>query len=190
MATLTIEDGSIVANANSYVTDAEVIAYASSLGYAYNADSVVRCQQILQAMRYVEAFSKQFAGVRTSVRTGATPCQSLSFPRSGVCIDGCIVGINEIPEALKYAVLQTVVEIEKGTALWPQPVTETTITGAIKKKRLGPLVKEYHAPMTTSSGNDTRANPNAPIMIAEVSQYLNCLFGSGASGAFLRTRRA
>lgn len=180
MATLIVETGSIVANANSYIDDGDLTTFASDYGFTVGADEPTRIQQTLKAMRYVETILLgRVQGHRVSDE------QTLSFPRCGVIVDGVELADDSIPATLKNAVMQTVVEIQKGTPLWPAAVTEVSGVGAVKKKQIGPLNKEFHAP--NRYGNAS-ANPYEPILLAEVLQYLNPLMGGGVTS--LTTRRA
>ena len=50
---LIIENGSIVDNANSFVTAAEMVAYAALRGVTITADTTTQEQQIILAMDYL-----------------------------------------------------------------------------------------------------------------------------------------
>ena len=80
MATLIVEDGTIVAGANTFVDVATVLTYATDHGDTTWALSTVAAQTsaILNAMIYLEA--KPFKGYPS------TSDQSLVWPRGGVSV--------------------------------------------------------------------------------------------------------
>jgi hypothetical protein len=93
-----VEDGTIVANADSYVSVADYEAWADARGIEY--DSSVIESQILRAMDYIETL--RFIGQKS------TKAQQLQFPRVGVVVDGFELDYNEIPQQLKKAVFESV----------------------------------------------------------------------------------
>lgn len=182
MATLVIETGAVVADANSYISDADLTTYAANCGIVLDGDAESRSILILKAMRYIEAL------LPNNVKGARVSCdQKLSFPRCHVIVDGCTLPQDQIPQLLKDAVSQAVISSQNGVPFWPAPVTETAGMGSIKKKTLGPLTKEYHA---TNQYSNVSANHLRPIQIAEVMQFLGPLLGSGTGSCTLTTRRA
>jgi len=102
---LIIEDGSIVAGSNSYVTDAEFTAYATARLISYPDTAVLREPLIIKAMDYLE--SKVYAGVRT------TPSdQELSWPRQNVTANDRLVASDEIPREMKNAQIEAALELD------------------------------------------------------------------------------
>lgn len=101
---LVIEDGSLVAGANSFVTVAEVRAFAgartSTLPVA-DADVEASC---IRAMDYINAFRDKFKGSKVAAT------QALQWPRSGAYVDGFEVAETEIPQVLKSAQCQLAVD--------------------------------------------------------------------------------
>jgi hypothetical protein len=96
--TIIVEDGSIVANADSYVSVADYESWADAREIEY--DSSVIESQILRAMDYIETL--RFIGQKS------TKAQPLQFPRVGVVVDGFELDYNEIPQQLKKAVFESV----------------------------------------------------------------------------------
>ena len=76
MTDVIVEDGTIVANANSYATISGVDTYALDFAYAdwTAATETVKKQSLFKGMRYIESLS--FKG------TQQTEDQALEFPRS------------------------------------------------------------------------------------------------------------
>lgn len=104
---LIVEDGTIVANANSYVTEDEYIEWSGArFGYDRPTSSVTPSQAILRAMDAIESF--EFIGYRTS------QTQPLKFPRTTFCIGGYVYGKNQIPPDLKLAVFEMAWLVENG----------------------------------------------------------------------------
>jgi len=79
--TFIIEDGTIVTNANSYVTLAEIKAYATARNITLGTDPVIESQSVL-AVDYLESKRTQYQGSKVS------ELQELQFPRYNVKIDG------------------------------------------------------------------------------------------------------
>jgi hypothetical protein len=110
-----VEDGSIVDNANSYVTVAELQAYAAARGITIELDEE---HLLIRAMDYIE--SLEFIGYRVQFD------QELSWPRQEVWIDGFPLAFNVIPKQLKNAQMSLALEIDAG--LDPmQPAPRKTI---------------------------------------------------------------
>ena len=87
---LTIEDGTVIANANSYTTDAEFVAYAAERGLTI--PSVEGDRDVLQVLAkdYIDGLT--FKGYRADPTN-----QYLSFPRSGVYAYDRVIASDEIP---------------------------------------------------------------------------------------------
>jgi hypothetical protein len=94
---LTVENGSLVANANSYVSAADFASWADARGISYPALPELE-QKILRAMDYIE--SLDFLGQKHE------ETQALQWPRDYVYIDGYSVESDEIPKEVKVAVYE------------------------------------------------------------------------------------
>lgn len=128
---LVIEDGTIVAEANSYVTVEGARAFALLRGVTLSAVDADVEILIIEAMDYVEAKGSKFKGMKY------TRDQDLQWPRSGATVDGYTVPTTEIPTDLTNAVSQLVIDGQDETL---QP------TGAgqeILKEEVGPIKIEY-----------------------------------------------
>lgn len=102
---LNIEDGTLVANANSYIDLAFARSYASDRGITLDADDVVLTPMLIKACDYLQTKASLFVGCLVSVT------QSLAWPRQNVLYpDGTAYPINKIPDALKAAQAQLVIE--------------------------------------------------------------------------------
>lgn len=108
---LTIEDGSIVANADSVVDIADVTTYAARYGSTWNtSSSLLNEQAILRAMLYLESFEDEFKGERVS------EAQELSWPRAYVenFRGSGYLASDSIPKGIKNAVCEAAI-IEMAT---------------------------------------------------------------------------
>ena len=97
---LIIEDGSIVANANSYATDDEFKAYANIEGSAIPATQPAREALLILAMKYIEGKESTLKGCRVSVD------QELSYPRYGLCVNNFNVPPTTIHKNVKKAQME------------------------------------------------------------------------------------
>ncbi len=141
---LIIEDGSIVTGANSYVTIAEIKAYADLRGIAYPDDAAIEVNAIL-ATDYLQ--SKCYAGVQ--VEPNAQP---LEFPRDDLYIKNVLVPNDSIPEQLKNA------QIEAALAQTSQDLLQSGGTDTnVSSESLGSIKFNYDGG-SSSSFNSQRVN--------------------------------
>ncbi len=101
--TLTVENGSIVTGANSYVSTTELASYASARGVTITGDKETL---LIQAMDYIEGL--YFIGYKY------TQGQSLQWPRANVYIDNYAVTVTTIPQYLKNGLMETALAIDAG----------------------------------------------------------------------------
>ena len=121
-----IEDGTIIAGANSYVTAAYLETYAGSMGETFTIDAEVL---INKSALYVESLNHKGRKL--------TKAQSMQYPRSGVVIDGFAVLTTEIPTLLKTLQCEVAIAINAGN----DPLS--TIDRAVKREKVGPIEIEY-----------------------------------------------
>lgn len=106
-----VEDGTVVATANSYVTLDEFQAWADARGVDYGTDYTLS-QQLFRAHDYFESLA--FKGVKH------TEDQPLQFPRDDLYIDGYSVESDEIPKEVKTAIYELIkLEIDGDSKLTP-----------------------------------------------------------------------
>lgn len=125
---LTIEDGTIVANANSFVSIADVVAHADLVGNTAFAlaTSAAQEQAIYRAMRWIKSLESRMKGCRVN------EAQALSWPRYDVYAYGRIINSNIIPIELKEAVMEAAL-LEQATPDALQPSLEGNIKRLRKK---------------------------------------------------------
>jgi hypothetical protein len=128
-----VETGAIVTGANSYVSLADASAYISARGLTL---SVVDAT-IIKAMDFIESHAMQFLGERVQRD------QPLSWPRTGVVIDGWQWSNTEIPRQLINATLATVVEVAAGNDPYNPPIATLP---TIKERVEGAVELAYASP--------------------------------------------
>ena len=198
---LTVEDGTVVANADSYADLVFVRNYAAKRNLTIHTADADLEVLIIKAMDYLEARGGEYKGCKVST------AQTLQWPRKGNTTSGQYIKVDcmllndytdpdnpvyKIPEQLKRALAQLVIEQAANVPLFPAPVTTTSgSAGQITEKTLGPLTLKYSdkAASTTVNG---QTSTRRPIVIATVETLLKPLFGSGCGGAglYMQTIRA
>ena len=126
MATIVVEDGTVVAGANSYVTEAELTTYAADRGVTLAAATDVL---LIKAMDYIESLA--FIGDKSSEG------QALQWPRNSVYIDGYYVESTTIPAALKTGQIATALAIDSENS----PLA--TVERATKREKVDVIEVEY-----------------------------------------------
>lgn len=128
---LIIEDGSIVPNANSVVTDVEYIAYAGDRGLTIGADTATREKELILSMDYLKSIEQRMKGTRTEAT------QSLPEPRQNVIIFGELFASNAIPSQYKNA------QMEAAAASNGQSLLTNESNKNIKLQKLDVLETEF-----------------------------------------------
>ncbi len=126
MATIIVETGLGVNDSNSYVSEADLITYATDRGLTLSGDTSV---MLIQGMDYIEM--QGYQGYKTS------SSQSLQFPRTSVVIDNYLIGSTTIPQLLKDALCEVAISIDNGV----NPLA--SITRETKREKVGVLEVEY-----------------------------------------------
>lgn len=165
---LIIEDGSIVADANSYVSVAETRLYAEARGIALPTDDADLEILLIKSMDYLEAQRSKYQGLKVE------STQSLQWPRYDVYIDCVLFSQDEIPVELKSAEMQLAIEANSGTDLMP-----TRCAGFVTEEKVGVLNTKYSESIATGAG---------PNMTA-VKALLAPLYYPCGSGTYLKTLR-
>lgn len=154
-ATIIVEDGSIVANANSYVSVADLTTYGTDRGVTISAANPE--DLLIEAMDYIEALD--FIGLQY------TEDQALSWPRSGAVKKKLWqYDVNEIPQDLIDGLCETALAIDAGNSPI-QDVDRTTI-----KEKVGDIEVEYKS----SSASNT--------IVKKINTKLKDLLAAGNSG--------
>lgn len=131
---LIIEDGTNVANADSFATVAECRTYADGRGLTLPTEDADVEILLRTAADYLNSIEAHFQGMRYFYADGQTLC----FPRDDIYeFDHCIGG--EIPVALKNAQCQLAVDANSNDL-------QAAGTGReVIEKKIGPLTTKYNA---------------------------------------------
>lgn len=160
---LVIEDGSLVASANSFVTRGEIIAYAAERGITLPDDETTDVLAI-RAMDYL----------RTLCLKGDA-AGLLPFPRTGLETgDTAEDYVLTIPFVIKLAQMQLALDASNGIDLTPSNTPELIL----KRSKVGPIEEEFFAPGAPLDG------PPLLLAVSFLDPYL-C-----AQGMALTTMRA
>lgn len=124
---LVVEDGSIVADANTYGTEEGLIAYATARGITITTDKEE--EYLIRAMDVIEYLP--LPGIKY------TEDQALQFPRSYFYIDRFLIGTDEIPNLLIECQYEAAIAINEGYD--PNAV----VTRVKKRVTVGPITTEY-----------------------------------------------
>lgn len=142
---LTIEDGSIVENADSFATVAECRAFADARGLDLPVDDGDVEKLLVNAVDFLFSLEADFQGDREHVD------QELPFPRDGVFLFGADVS-GLIPKILKQGQCRLAFDASQATLL------ATGSGRVVKKKGVGPLSVEY--------ADDGASNPQVNLTAA------------------------
>lgn len=170
--TLTIEDGTGVANANTFVGLDDVRAYATQRGItSLPATDDALATLILSACDYVMTYESRMKGSRALPDT-----QMLCYPRKCVNLFGSDLAENVIPMQLKTAQILVTIAASTGISLFP------TQTGAqVTRETIGPITTEYQV----NSWSDS----NLPVF-SNVDAAIDPLLANGSFGKSWITVRA
>lgn len=124
--TITVEDGTGLSNATSYVSVDEFATYAANRGVTITGTA---SELLIVAMDYIE--QQNFKGQK------GTKEQALQWPRYNVWIDGYSVDADEIPTLLKEAQMEAALAVDAGNS----PLA--TIDREVKREKLDTLEIEY-----------------------------------------------
>lgn len=154
----TVEDGTIVAGANSYTTIAYADAYfedRDNTVWAVVVDDADKEGYLIRATDYIESvYGRRFIG--EMVETD----QPLSWPRT----DADPYADDVIPDRLQKAACEYALRAIDGP-LMPDPAIDATgFSSVVKKKVVGPIEKEFE--IYGSSAMTVRPYPAADALIA------------------------
>lgn len=120
---LIIETGAIVTDADSYVTRADYISYASKIGVVI-ADDDTTDEKLRKAARFIDSHEPNIKGMRVQRD------QPMAFPRDGVYIDNWLWESDEIPRQVILAQMNIALDIEAGIDPYNPPVNPNRATVA------------------------------------------------------------
>jgi hypothetical protein len=163
---LIIEDGSIVANANSFVTDEEYKAYAKLKGYPVPATQPDREANLANAYDFLNfTYEQQLQGSRVTPQT-----QTGIMPRNYIYAYGVLVANNTIPQDFKNAQMLASFSIADGVD-----------TNAVKDSAdlAGFSVGQGAYSETYQSGSSTPTLAQMPAVSKVLKPYTNAGLNGG-----------
>lgn len=152
--TLIVEDGSLVANANTYISAADFTAFATARSYTLVSGAETL---LIQAMDYIENLS--FKGLKRN------RSQAVQWPRAYVYIDGYYFDTTAIPQQLKDGLCHVAMAIDAGNS----PLAD--LPRFTSSERVGELEVKY-AP----------GAPSTPMNIKIHNALYKLLSGGGGTG--------
>ncbi|MFW0776355.1 MAG: DnaT-like ssDNA-binding protein [Rickettsiales bacterium] len=161
---LIVEDGSIVANANSYITEAEYIAWADSR-FGASRSTAPSCDDqaepyILRAMDYFEG--QDFIGYKKQSD------QPLQWPRDSVYIDGYYQSNTAIPVEVKRSIYELAYSEEQGDS------ELASVDRKVKREKVSSIEVEYADNSSSKAVNV--AVPNAMKKLLSYGGSINRVF--------------
>jgi len=130
---IVVEDGSIVTGANSYISRADYIAWAASIGVTIASDTTAD-EELIKAASFIDQHEPNLQGTRTNRDN------PMAFPRWRVLIDGWYWNSDEIPRNVILAQQAYALDVHNGIDLWNKGAnanliaSEKTVTGAVSVK--------------------------------------------------------
>lgn len=164
MATIVIEDGSVVSGANSYVTVAEFTQFCSDRNITISSTYGDESELLIKAMDYFE--QQPFQGIK-NIET-----QPLQFPRADLWIDSYLVASDAIPQLVKDAQITIAISIMQGN----DPLSSLDRT--VKRERIDVLEIEY------------MDNSSSSVVIRSIANIMRKLVASSAMGSNFSVIRA
>jgi hypothetical protein len=147
-----VEDGTQVASANAYITEAWLEQYAEDTGQTLASGNVEAA--IVRASIWIDGrYGMRFPGLIYGRTQGLLWPRSSSYDRNGY-----LVAEDAVPIEIKRATAEAAIrELADPGALAPDVVASAG--GAVKREKLGPLEVEYEA--GTSAG---ATGPGFPVI--------------------------
>ena len=155
---LTVEDGTGLADADSYVSASSFATYAVNIGAALTAGPDETDAALRRATSWLDAtYAARFPGFRYRGRL-----QALAWPRSGALdISGSPIGVDEIPREIERAVCEAALrEIAEPGALAP----DMERGGAIQSVQAGSVGVTFAAGAPAETTFSAIDNALAPLI--------------------------
>lgn len=165
---LIVEDGSIVPNANSFNSLAELRAYATSRGVTLPVDDTAAEVIAIRAMDYIRYYRTRYIG--ELVEPGV---QTLPFPRKNAYLQGQKTPLPDdiIWPDIKEAQAALAVEIQNGVNILP---SSSASSSAVIREKVDVIETEYsEAIMLATMGQ----LPTMPYVTSLLAPYLSQAFG-------------
>ena len=132
--TIIVEDGSIVTGSNSFVTRADYIAYALSIGIVIQDNSTADNHLVI-AGEYIAMHEKNLIGEKVSRD------QSMPYPRNNLYINGWTWLSNEIPSDVILCQINYALDLNAGEDLYNRSINPNRLV--IKERVEGVVERDY-----------------------------------------------
>lgn len=171
---LIVEDGSIVAGANSFVTEAQINAYLTARGYPQPTGTDAE----LDAIAVLGISAMDYLAVLPWKGEPVSPTQTTPWPRKNL---GFAYPENYVPTAVLTAQMNLALMVSQGVELMPGAMN----TGVVTKEQIGPIVMEYSE--TTGVKLSASGLPVFPGIAAMLEPWLIDEPTPGVTGPLLFT---
>ncbi len=161
---LIVEDGTIVTDANSFLSLADARAIADTYGVTLPTDDTEAEQALVNGTSYLSTYESRLSGCRVSSE------QSLMYPREGVCLYGFELDNDVIPDNLKRALVFAAADISDDGNPWGDNDDGKTITS----EKLDVLQTDYAENGVTGSS----------YVIPRVDSEMKPLLGDNSAYSF------
>ena len=176
---LTVEDGTGLPDADSYVSTDDFDTYAEEMNLNITTLTDEAKEALLRkSTQYIErTYSGRWPGTKLNGRD-----QALAWPREDAeDYDGEEIDDDEVPSEVIAATLEAArIELTTSGTLTPTPVSQSS--GQIKRQVVGPIEREFFE--STSNTSSARAS------IPSIDDILRPLIGSSGSGSAGYLKRA
>lgn len=144
---LTVEDGSIVTGADTYVTSADFVAYAATLGITI-ADDAATEVLLRKAFEYINSLEPRLLGIRT-LKT-----QPNAYPRDNLFIEDYAWDDDEIPRQVIMAQQLLALDLNDGVDIYNRPQSSMQ---PVRKQKVSVIEREFAVSDSPRITSQTRA---------------------------------
>ena len=150
--TLIVEDGTQVTNSNTYVTEAQLEAYAEGLGVTLSGELE---PMLRKAAEFIDSHEANLKGTRVERE------QAMAFPRNGIYIDGWYWTSTEIPRQVILCQMALALDINAGVDLYNKPVNPSLVA---KRKRVEGAVEVEYAEASVTAQKLSRSSRSDALL--------------------------
>lgn len=168
-----VEDGTIVPDANAYITATYFREYHTTRGRSVPSAPTLTDATIETWIVRASDFITQRWGTLLKGRA-VSPTHTLPFPREGIIVEGTELDFDEIPTALKRACAEYAWQAQYVQDLAPKPPLPFAVNDASgnpvdasgvvtgKREKVGPIEEETTYASPTSLGIGARGSSTVP----------------------------
>jgi hypothetical protein len=153
---VTVEDGTGVTGANSYVSRADYISYAATIGVTI-ADDADADYQLIKAAEFIDRHRENLKGYKV------TRDQAMEWPRSDVIIDCWSYDQDEIPSHLTKCQMALALDINAGYDIYNREANPSLLA---KKERVEEAVSVEYETGGIVAQKQTRTSTADSLLMA------------------------